>query len=181
MNINPPPVGVPPQPGRPLRMWRSFGQPCYCAREAGAHVAGARAVRSLACLDYVPAEACRPPHDATCGCHQHVRTRCLPCLADGLCMCCSPGAGHYHLHRTHHTLTAPPVTRRPLPLTTPLPQLTHFPVAVPTLRRRRTTLISPTRWLSLPWLRPLSRRPLRSSPPPRPPRLLRSSPPPRPI
>ena len=52
MNTNPPPVGVPPQPGRPLRMWRSFGQPCYCAREAGAHVAGARAVRSLACLDY---------------------------------------------------------------------------------------------------------------------------------
>ena len=31
-----------PQPGRPPRMRRSFGRPCRCAREAGAHAAGAR-------------------------------------------------------------------------------------------------------------------------------------------
>jgi hypothetical protein len=32
-----------PQPGRPPRMRRSFGRPCRCAREAGAHAACARA------------------------------------------------------------------------------------------------------------------------------------------
>jgi hypothetical protein len=31
-----------PQPRRPPRMRRSFGRPCRCAREAGAHAAGAR-------------------------------------------------------------------------------------------------------------------------------------------
>ena len=32
-----------PQPGRPPRVRPSFGRPCRCAREAGAHAAGARA------------------------------------------------------------------------------------------------------------------------------------------
>jgi hypothetical protein len=81
-----------PQPGRPPRMRRSFGRPCRCAREAGAHAARARArgrARARCPLPCLPDSVDSAPaarRDATCAGHRQVRGRRLACLADGLCV-----------------------------------------------------------------------------------------------
>jgi hypothetical protein len=70
-------------------MRRSFGRPCRCAREAGAHASGARA-RGCARARDVRSRACqipRPPRGAmqlALAIGMYERARRLACFADGL-------------------------------------------------------------------------------------------------
>ena len=50
-----------PQPGRPPRMRRSFGRPCRCAREAGAHAAERMRARPCVRTRAVRFRACPTP------------------------------------------------------------------------------------------------------------------------
>ena len=94
-DTNPPSTGVPPSPAGRHACGAAFGRPCRCARKAGAHAAGARALQAhaheVACarcpLPRLPDSVDSAPaarRDATCDGHRHLRARRLACFADGL-------------------------------------------------------------------------------------------------